>query len=98
MFKKMSARDRRRRLKALLKVYGYNCPFCNVDMVPNAPGVKKLYSDTMTMDHIVPGSKGGRNSLDNLVLCCYACNHKKANKMPSKKFLKIINDIRKKVA
>lgn len=31
----------------------------------------------MTIDHIVPLALGGENSLDNLVLACYACNQHK---------------------
>ena len=32
---------------------------------------------TLTIDHIVPKSKGGTNSLDNLVLACKKCNQEK---------------------
>jgi 5-methylcytosine-specific restriction endonuclease McrA len=34
----------------------------------------------LTLDHIVPRSKGGRNSWENLVTCCQPCNRKKADR------------------
>ncbi len=36
-------------------------------------------TDTATIDHVVPLSRGGRSSLDNLVPCCGPCNLMKAD-------------------
>ena len=33
-----------------------------------------LEIDNVTFDHLTPLSRGGRNTLDNLVVCCYDCN------------------------
>jgi len=93
--KKMSGKVRKERLKTLIRIFGYTCPFCNVDMIPKSPTVSRLYNDTRTIDHIVPLSKGGKNSLDNLTLCCFKCNGEKADKLPSDEFLKIVETIRK---
>lgn len=35
----------------------------------------------LTLDHIVPKSKGGKNTWDNLVVACHSCNAKKGDKM-----------------
>lgn len=35
----------------------------------------------LTVDHIVPKSKGGSNDMSNLRPLCCSCNHKKADKM-----------------
>lgn len=34
----------------------------------------------MTIDHIVPRSKGGEDSWENLITACPACNTKKGNR------------------
>lgn len=36
----------------------------------------------LTIDHVIPRSKGGKNTWDNLVTCCLKCNLKKGNKTP----------------
>jgi 5-methylcytosine-specific restriction endonuclease McrA len=36
--------------------------------------------ELMTIDHIVPKSKGGKNTLENLQPMCHTCNTKKADK------------------
>ena len=35
----------------------------------------------MTIDHIVPKHKGGKDSWENLVAACVPCNTKKGNKL-----------------
>ena len=34
---------------------------------------------TLTLDHVVPQSKGGENAWSNLVTACRSCNHTKAD-------------------
>lgn len=36
---------------------------------------------TATLDHVVPRSKGGTDSMDNLVLACQPCNVRKADQL-----------------
>jgi 5-methylcytosine-specific restriction endonuclease McrA len=44
---------------------------------------EKLSYSLSTIDHIIPRSKGGKNTWNNLVLCCGPCNIKKGNRSPS---------------
>jgi 5-methylcytosine-specific restriction endonuclease McrA len=53
----------------LYKRDGYSCTYC---------GGKK----NLTIDHVVPRSRGGNNSWANLTTCCYECNSKKGDKTP----------------
>jgi 5-methylcytosine-specific restriction endonuclease McrA len=74
-----NSRNHKRRLKLLEK--DPHCHFCK----------KELDIYTSTLDHLLPKSKGGKNTVDNLVLSCYICNHKKGNGSASK-FMKSINN------
>jgi 5-methylcytosine-specific restriction endonuclease McrA len=49
---------------------GYECIYC---------GSKKK----LTIDHVLPRSKGGDNSWKNLVTCCHSCNLYKADRTPN---------------
>jgi 5-methylcytosine-specific restriction endonuclease McrA len=49
--------------------YGRACSYCG-------------YEDTvMTIDHILPRSKGGDNSLENLLPACRKCNYSRGNRL-----------------
>ncbi len=43
---------------------------------------KKLNRKRFTVDHVVPRSKGGESSWENLVACCHKCNTHKGDKSP----------------
>ncbi len=68
----MSGKDRKRRRKSLERKQGPYCYYCGLWFPMNL----------MTIDHVVPMSKGGTNNLNNLVLACYGCNRAKADSMP----------------
>lgn len=38
---------------------------------------------SFTVDHVIPISKGGANSIDNLALACFHCNRQKSDKVKS---------------
>lgn len=35
------------------------------------------HTETLTLDHVIPKSKGGMRRRDNLVACCWDCNDKR---------------------
>lgn len=39
-------------------------------------------SDGLTLDHVVPRSRGGEDSWENIVAACVRCNVKKGNRTP----------------
>jgi len=41
---------------------------------------KKPPLEDLTIDHIIPRSKGGKSTWVNCVLACLACNHRKSNR------------------
>ena len=59
---------------------GYKCQYCG----------KKCRIDELTYDHVVPRSQGGKTTWDNIVSCCYACNHAKANRTPAQAGMRLL--------
>jgi 5-methylcytosine-specific restriction endonuclease McrA len=49
-----------------------NCYYCKRTFKPNE----------LTMDHIIPLSRGGMSTKENLVPCCKECNRKKKYLLP----------------
>ena len=41
-----------------------------------------LPSEDLTFDHLVPRSRGGRTTWDNVITACQICNLQKGNRMP----------------
>jgi 5-methylcytosine-specific restriction endonuclease McrA len=56
----------------LFKRDHYTCQYCGAQ-----PGPQEL-----TIDHVLPRSKGGYSAWENCVLACVACNARKANRTP----------------
>lgn len=50
----------------------YTCQYC----------YKKFPSNELTLDHIIPQSRGGKNTYHNLCTCCKRCNSSKADRTP----------------
>jgi 5-methylcytosine-specific restriction endonuclease McrA len=55
--------------KNILKRDGMKCQYCGS-------------TRDLTIDHIVPKSRGGADSWENLVTACNSCNNKKGSKTP----------------
>jgi 5-methylcytosine-specific restriction endonuclease McrA len=66
-FKKVAANR-----KNIMQRDKYCCQYCGID----------LCDRTATVDHIVPKSKGGGSTWDNLVTACKDCNLFKGNRTP----------------
>jgi 5-methylcytosine-specific restriction endonuclease McrA len=57
----------------------YTCQYC-LDTLP---------SSELTLDHVIPRSRGGESTWENLVACCLACNNRKGNRTPEEAGLKL---------
>lgn len=55
---------------------------------------KPLTTKNMTMDHVIPISRGGKNEAKNLVALCYDCNQLKGNMLyrPESFYISSVND------
>jgi 5-methylcytosine-specific restriction endonuclease McrA len=47
------------------------CQYCGDPMPPS----------DLTLDHVIPRSRGGNSTWENLVACCHSCNRRKGNRM-----------------
>jgi 5-methylcytosine-specific restriction endonuclease McrA len=53
----------------VLAAGGYECVYCGAN-------------EKLSVDHVIPISKGGTDEMENLVVACIKCNSKKNSKMP----------------
>jgi len=44
----------------------------------------------LTLDHVMPRSRGGHSSWENLVACCYHCNNRKGDRTPEEAGLHLV--------
>jgi 5-methylcytosine-specific restriction endonuclease McrA len=59
----------------------YRCQYCR----------EKFHQSKLTLDHVVPKSRGGKKSWENLVTCCQRCNQKKGDKTPLEASMELFN-------
>jgi 5-methylcytosine-specific restriction endonuclease McrA len=57
---------------------------------------KQFTREELTMDHIVPVSRGGRSNRGNIVASCKQCNNEKKYLTPVEILMKKINPVKKK--
>jgi 5-methylcytosine-specific restriction endonuclease McrA len=50
----------------------YTCQYCH----------RTLPSSELTLDHVMPRSRSGETTWENLVACCHTCNNRKGNRTP----------------
>ncbi|HCW06985.1 MAG TPA: HNH endonuclease [Cytophagales bacterium] len=56
----------------------FRCAYC---------GTKDV---TLTIDHVVPKSRGGKTNFQNCVAACYECNNKKRDREPHEAGMKLL--------
>jgi 5-methylcytosine-specific restriction endonuclease McrA len=54
--------------RGVLRRDGFRCAYCG--------------TRASTVDHVLPRSRGGGNTWQNLVACCRACNNRKGDRTP----------------
>lgn len=62
----------------ILEKYNYRCAYCNK---------KFSLHNKSTKDHVIPISKGGHNTKENIVPACRSCNSKKGAKSFYKRYI-----------
>lgn len=57
----------------------YTCQYCH----------KTMPSNELTLDHVMPRSRGGQSTWENLVTSCTACNNRKGSRTPEEAKMKL---------
>jgi 5-methylcytosine-specific restriction endonuclease McrA len=65
----------------LLSRDNYTCQYCS----------DSLSRGEATVDHVIPKSKGGISSWDNVVIACSGCNRKKGNRTPREASMRLLS-------
>jgi 5-methylcytosine-specific restriction endonuclease McrA len=79
-FRRIPYQTRALSRKNLLLRDRYTCQFCG----------RTLPAHELTLDHVIPRSRGGRTDWDNLVACCHKCNNLKGDRLPEEAGLKLL--------
>ena len=62
----------------------YTCQYCQ----------RILPSSELTLDHVIPRSRAGETTWENLVTCCHGCNNRKGNRTPEEAGIRLIRQPR----
>ncbi len=57
----------------------YSCQYCH----------RTLPSSELTLDHVIPRSRAGETTWENLVTCCHPCNNRKGSRTPDEANMKL---------
>lgn len=60
--------------------YEYKCCYC----------AKELPTSKLNLDHVLPKSRGGHTTWNNIVLSCIPCNTRKDNRTPEEAGMKLL--------
>ena len=75
-----------RLIKLIRTIYRTGVAFCKKNVLIR-DGFRCAYCGSakfrLTIDHIIPKSRGGKSNFENCVAACKPCNTKKGNRLPS---------------
>lgn len=74
--------------KGVLVRDDYTCIYCGIQAGMLQKG-KILSKSDLTIDHILPKSRGGKDNWSNTACACAICNHKKGNRLPHEVGMKL---------
>jgi len=62
----------------------YTCQYCH----------RTFSTNELTLDHVIPRSRGGSSTWENLVACCHPCNRRKGNRLLAETDMKLFKEPR----
>ena len=80
LYDKLPRREVRFSRKNIFERDDYTCQYCGKKPPTKSQALKWMERNQLNLDHIVPRSKGGKTTWQNVVASCYQCNSKKGSK------------------
>lgn len=105
--KNPNSRQRREFIRKLWPIQGGKCFYCDIQLLNPDEFDLEAYLDSLqtkkrknpitypTLDHFIPKCYGGDWSVQNLVLACFTCNHRKGDGIISMELLNDRSKLRK---
>lgn len=75
--------------EAVLRRDRYTCAYCGSQIGDRRRGRIYVKGD-FTVDHVLPVSRGGKNTWGNTVCACASCNQRKADRLPNEANMKLL--------
>jgi 5-methylcytosine-specific restriction endonuclease McrA len=66
----------------------YACQYCG----------RRTEHATATVDHVIPRSRGGKSTFENLVCCCGPCNARKKDRLPEEAGMRLVRRPRRPIS
>jgi len=80
IFDKMPKKELKLTRKNVFERDKYQCQYC----------FKKLPSEELNLDHVIPRDYGGKTTWENIVCSCVPCNSRKSNRLPHEANMRLI--------
>jgi len=74
---------------AVLRRDHYTCAYCGAKIGDRRRG-RVLAKHSFTVDHILPVSRGGKNTWGNTICSCAPCNQRKADRLPNEAHMQLL--------
>ncbi|HNX03971.1 MAG TPA: HNH endonuclease [Opitutales bacterium] len=71
-FDRLPTREVRLSHESIFARDDHTCQYCG----------RRFQEAELSIDHVIPRERGGRNTWENLVTACKSCNNRKANRLP----------------
>ena len=66
--------------RGVLNRDNHTCQYCG----------RSLHSADLTLDHVLPRSRGGKTTWENVVAACKPCNHRKNDHTPAEAHMRLL--------
>lgn len=81
-YDKLPQRHVRFSRKNIFERDNWTCQYCGIQPPSRKEAIKWMEKNQLNLDHVLPRSRGGKTTWDNIVASCFKCNSKKGDRTP----------------